>query len=196
MDTSKPTGFTCDCPSTFTGLLCTQYAACTPTLCENGAVCVNGVGIFGFTCICPAPFSGTFCEIEESPCGPGSCLNNAICITDDTRILGYRCLCQGTFTGPFCGTQALSFPNRDQEAMQEISLNGRDAIITCTVATDAVDVRWFFNSMEIMSGPKYIISFGRLRIRAVNAGDIGTYTCEITFNGQSSSMDITVTVAQ
>ncbi|KAJ8041493.1 Hyalin [Holothuria leucospilota] len=196
MDTSKPTGFTCDCPSTFTGLLCNQYAACTPTLCENGAVCVNGVGIFGFTCICPAPFSGTFCEIEESPCGPGSCLNNAICITDDTRILGYRCLCQGTFTGPFCGTQALSFPNRGQEAMQEISLNGRDAVITCTVATDSVDVRWFFNSMEIMSGPKYIISFGRLRIRAVNAGDIGTYTCEITFNGQSSSMDITVTVAQ
>lgn len=49
----------CMCPLGYDGQYCeVDVDDCVDNKCENGTICVDGVG--NYTCVCPHPFSGTY----------------------------------------------------------------------------------------------------------------------------------------
>lgn len=49
----------CMCPLGYDGQFCeVDVDDCVDNKCENGTICVDGVG--NYTCVCPHPFSGTY----------------------------------------------------------------------------------------------------------------------------------------
>ncbi|KFD51732.1 hypothetical protein M513_07429 [Trichuris suis] len=50
-------------------------------------------------CKCPHQYTGIFCEIRVNGCLSEQCVNDGVCIEDET---GYRCICKPGFNGQYC----------------------------------------------------------------------------------------------
>ncbi|XP_022098055.1 protocadherin Fat 4-like [Acanthaster planci] len=71
--------YTCECKRGFEGPLCDGDADdCADHQCQNGAKCIDGVGIY--TCQCVAPYEGYFCELDPRLCDGAKCAYNGSCI--------------------------------------------------------------------------------------------------------------------
>ncbi|CAH1775646.1 unnamed protein product, partial [Owenia fusiformis] len=60
--TEEEDGYTCICPSGFTGDHCeTDINDCSPDPCSPGGTCIDGV--YSYTCVCKPGYTGDNCDI-------------------------------------------------------------------------------------------------------------------------------------
>ena len=95
----SPDGFTCSCPSGFSGTLCeTQVDECASHPCAAGQVCFDTVG--SYVCRCPTGFAGAGCGVDVDECaGTTPCSNDGQCVND---VGGFHCTCPFGFSGTTC----------------------------------------------------------------------------------------------
>ncbi|XP_078343113.1 uncharacterized protein LOC144628876 isoform X2 [Oculina patagonica] len=107
-------GFTCSCPSGYTGDNCSTSAStppadpCSPNPCQNGGTC-NEDNSGGFTCSCPSGYTGDNCSTSNQaldPCSTDPCQNGGTCNDDNSG--GFTCSCPSGYTGDTCSTSASS----------------------------------------------------------------------------------------
>ena len=113
--TDEVDGYTCTCPTGFTGANCDNDC-----LCMNGGNCTAGDfvsdGFFGGFCVCPERFTGDFCELcifaytgdncdedvdecsIEDPCANGNCSNT---------YGSFVCNCEDGYDGVYCSEGTL-----------------------------------------------------------------------------------------
>ena len=111
---TTPTGFTCQCPATWTGYVCNYPSDVSDRValncfdegrrCLNGGSCLKYQDEFFYTCKCPPNYSGSTCETYEPPKNPCStsnpCLNGGVCIFNPPAY--FQCKCTDNFIGPNC----------------------------------------------------------------------------------------------
>lgn len=97
----QPGGFLCGCPSTHSGMRCSQSRALfssnpclnLPHPCQNNGTCFYSAQS-GVTCVCDAGFEGERCEVDL--CDRLACPENSICIK------GEACRCLPGFIRKSC----------------------------------------------------------------------------------------------
>ena len=135
------TGFTCQCPVTWTGYICNYPAEISrPNLncfdegkrCLNGGSCLKYPEEYFYSCKCLPNYSGSTCEVYEIPKNPCSttnpCLNGGVCIFNPPAY--FQCKCMDQFIGLNCEKPNPCL-NNTNEGMCNIDLNTNDYICTC-----------------------------------------------------------------
>jgi EGF-like domain/Human growth factor-like EGF len=94
-------GFTCVCPSAYTGASCQLDAlACLSLPCMNGGTC-QPMGV-GFSCLCIPGYSGLLCQTTVNNCDSQPCTNgHGSC---SPFLNGYTCSCVAGYSGLLCET--------------------------------------------------------------------------------------------
>ncbi|XP_036403134.1 protein eyes shut homolog [Megalops cyprinoides] len=59
-------GFSCVCPSVWTGPTCNQSVYCVKNLCQHGSLCVPDIVSNSYSCMCPLGWEGKYCNREIS----------------------------------------------------------------------------------------------------------------------------------
>ena len=118
---------------------------CKENLCQNGASCINGLGVStnNYTCsclclnvnnTCQSLYFGQYCQTPIDNCpSQNPCQNNGSC----QSILGigtYQCNCLAAWTGPNCTTPVPCVPNPCQNGGQCTNINSFTNY-TCTCPT-------------------------------------------------------------
>jgi hypothetical protein len=71
------------------------------TNCSNNGIC-ESISAKSYRCKCNESYAGKMCELSKNPCSLNQCLNNGICIENNTTELGYECNCTENFNGKKC----------------------------------------------------------------------------------------------
>ncbi|XP_061550448.1 protein crumbs homolog 1-like [Phycodurus eques] len=95
----------CNCPSTWTGLLCQEPSdTCLAKPCVYGN-CSNIPG--GYQCVCEQGYTGAQCEVEVDFCENSNCSNGSTCLKG---VQSYSCLCPQNLTDQYCNVKIPEIP--------------------------------------------------------------------------------------
>ncbi len=113
--TNALNGYTCKCPSTWTGFNCNQPSINELSMnsnsvncfdkanrCLNGGSCLKDMGEYFYSCKCLPGYSGQQCEVYD-PCNTRPCLNNGKCAAKHGSY--FECNCTEQFYGTYCEKQ-------------------------------------------------------------------------------------------
>ncbi|XP_038054823.1 protocadherin Fat 4-like [Patiria miniata] len=90
VNTANTADYTCKCKRGFEGPLCDGNTDdCAEHQCQNGATCIDGIGLY--TCNCRAPFEGYFCDLDPTVCNDVICAYNGTCVPVPNG--GHDCRC-------------------------------------------------------------------------------------------------------
>ena len=102
---SSNQGYSCQCPSGFTGQNCNQVDMCTTNTCYNGGTCQTqrtGQDQYTVSCTCPPAYTGSRCQspivitTTRQTAPACQCMNNGVCQPSG------QCQCQQNFYGQNC----------------------------------------------------------------------------------------------
>ncbi|XP_047908054.2 protein crumbs homolog 2 isoform X5 [Anser cygnoides] len=91
--------YECICMPGFTGINCdAEIDECASYPCQNGASCIDHIGLY--TCTCAPGYRGIQCEVDINECESQPCQHNGTC---HDLINSYHCDCSDTgFEGDHC----------------------------------------------------------------------------------------------
>ncbi|CAC5412867.1 unnamed protein product [Mytilus coruscus] len=184
-DPEGSNSFKCTCTSGWTGQLCADRDACSPTPCANGGVCTNTAGPAGteFSCACINRWTGPTCSIPPSnPCVMDLCMNLGTCVVQPDFTP--RCVCTSRWTGTRCETATADNPCKNNPCT-----NGGSCILepngfSCNCPNDRTGNRCQFaatlcNPGPCMNGGTCTVVLGQIETCKCLDGWKGT-RCELT----------------
>ncbi|XP_071484036.1 uncharacterized protein [Diadema antillarum] len=98
-------GFTCDCPSGYSGTTCQYLDPCLSNPCLNGGKCYISELGSSYFCFCPTTYTGNECRYHE-PCLSEPCQNGALCLNQGSD---YSCTCSSGTMGTNCEIQSVCY---------------------------------------------------------------------------------------
>jgi len=175
--------FRCECQGQFHGNYCEEGDTniCSPTPCQNGATCING--LFSYRCRCLPGYEGKQCETDVDECAHyrGHCHEYADCSNTNGS---YECRCKSGFTGD-------GFQCADVDECTAGSHSCTAANSYCLNKPGSYECRCSEGFVQSQSGTGHVCRSDACNHCHVNATCVGNTACECNAGFEGDGRDCT-----